>query len=114
MPSYLERYRNGECEQVWAELLALGDQIREQPLYGEAQAVARETMTRARANIELLVPRLTSLGYRFAHPDRAFVPPDSESRLLVEEAEHRVGPLPLSLRTWCEVVGEVNFMGSHP
>src|SRR5262249_36267302 len=40
-------------------------------------------------------------------------PPDSESRLLVEEAEHRVGPLPLSLRTWCEVVGEVNFMGSH-
>jgi hypothetical protein len=71
-------------------------------------------MTRARANIELLVPRLTSLGYGFAHPDRVFVPPDEEFRRFVAKVEGRAGPLPLSLRTWCEVVGEVNFMGSHP
>jgi hypothetical protein len=114
LPSYLERYRQGECEQVWEELLALGDQVREPRLYAEAMSVARETMSRARANIELLVPRLTSLGYQFAHPDRVFVPADEETRRLVAEAERRAGPLPLSLRAWCEVVGEVNFMGSHP
>jgi hypothetical protein len=71
-------------------------------------------MTRARANIELLVTRLTSLGYRFAHPDRVFIPADEETGRLVTEVERRAGPLPLSLRAWCEVVGEVNFMGSHP
>jgi hypothetical protein len=114
MPNYLERYLRGECEQVWADLLALGGKVREEPLYSEAQAVVRETMTRARANIELLVPRLTTLGYRFAHPDRVFVPADDATRQLAAEAERRAGPLPLSLRAWYEVVGEVNFMGSHP
>jgi hypothetical protein len=71
-------------------------------------------MTRARTNIETLVQRLISLGYRFAHPDRVFVPADEATRGLVAEIEGRAGPLPLSLRTWCEVVGEVNFMGTHP
>jgi hypothetical protein len=114
MPGYLDRYGQGECKQVWAELLAQGGRIRRQPLYDEALAVARETMRRARANIELLVPRLTSLGYQFAHPDRVFVPADQETRGEVAEVERRSGPLPLSLRVWCEEVGEVNFMGSHP
>jgi hypothetical protein len=114
MPSYLERYRLGECEQVWVELFALGGQIREQRLYADALSVVHETMNRARANIELLVPRLTALGYQFAHPDRVFVPADEETRRLVVEVERRAGPLPMSLRAWCEMVGEVNFMGSHP
>jgi hypothetical protein len=114
MPGYLERYRQGECEQVWAELLAQGGRIRQQPLYDEALAVVRETMRRARANIELLVPRLTSLGYQFAYPDRVFVPADEETRDEVASVERRAGPLPLSLRVWCEEVGEVNFMGAHP
>jgi hypothetical protein len=114
MPSYLERYRRGECEEVWAELLALGGQIRQEPLYSDALAVARDTMSRARENIKLLVPRLISLSYRFAHPEQVFVPAKAELRRRVADAERRAGPLPLSLQTWCEVVGEVNFMGLHP
>ena len=114
MASYLKRYRQGECEQVWAELLALGGRVREPGLYAEAQSVAHETMTRARANVEMLVPRLTSLGYQFAHPNGVFVPSDEEFRRRVADVERRAGPLPLSLRAWCDVVGEVNFMGSHP
>jgi hypothetical protein len=110
----LERYRNGEHEKVWAELLALGGQVRQEPIFADALAVARETMTRARANIELLVPRLIGMGYRFVYRDRAFVPADSDTQGLVAEVEGRAGPLPLSLRAWCEVVGEVNFMGSYP
>jgi hypothetical protein len=47
MPGYLERYRRGEWEDVWADLVDLGGHIREPPLVAEAQAVARETMTRA-------------------------------------------------------------------
>jgi hypothetical protein len=114
MPSYLERYRRGEHEQVWAELLALGGRVREKPLHADALAVAHETMTRARANIELLAPRLTTLGYQFAHADRVFVPADGDFRRFVDGVERRAGPLPLSLRAWIDVVGEVNFMGAHP
>jgi len=114
MPSYLERYRQGECEPVWAELLGLGDKVRQQSLNADALAVAHETMTRARANIEMLVPRLNKLGYQFAHPEQVFVPADEEFRQRMAQVEKRGGPLPLSLRAWCEVVGEVNFMGAHP
>src|SRR5436309_3059403 len=54
MVGFLERYRGGEHEAVWAELLALGEQVRSEPLYSEARAVAGETMTRGRRNLELL------------------------------------------------------------
>lgn len=67
MTSYLDRYQRGECEEVWAELLALGEQVRTEPVYPDALAVARETMRRARANIETLIPRLHELGYQFGY-----------------------------------------------
>ncbi len=63
--SYLERYQNGEHEQVWQELVAAGAAIRSEPLYSEARAVAQEMMRRARHNVELIVTRLRLLGYQF-------------------------------------------------
>ena len=111
--SYLERYQDGEHTRVWAELLARGAEIREEPLYGDARAVARETMTRARHNVGLLVARLRELDYRFARPGEVWVPPRAGAGAL-DEFERRYGPLPLSLRLWHEVVGSVNLMGAHP
>lgn len=70
MPAYLERYLVGEHERVWAELVALGGDVRQEPFYSDALAVARETMRRARANIETLIQRLTTLGYRFGWESR--------------------------------------------
>jgi hypothetical protein len=55
MASYLARYLDGEHEQVWAELVALGAAVRDEPLYSDAWAIACETMRRVRHNIELLV-----------------------------------------------------------
>lgn len=67
MATYLERYLTGEREQVWTELQSLGDAVREEPVYGDAWAVARETMRRARHNIEMLIPRLVAVGYQFGY-----------------------------------------------
>jgi hypothetical protein len=39
--TFLERYLTGEYEQVWAELEALGEAVREEPLYSDALTVAR-------------------------------------------------------------------------
>jgi len=65
--SYLERYLAGEYEQVWAELEALGEAVREEPLHGDALAVARSTMRRVRENLEVLIPRLVKAGYQFGY-----------------------------------------------
>jgi len=64
---YLERYVAGEYERVWDELVALGTEVREEPLYSDALAVARETMRRVRKNLEILIPRLVTIGYQFGY-----------------------------------------------
>jgi hypothetical protein len=65
--TYLERYLSGEYQQVWAELVAQGARVREEPLYSDAWAVACETMRRVRANIERMIPRLVTVGFRFGY-----------------------------------------------
>jgi 3-oxoacyl-ACP reductase-like protein len=65
--SYLDRYLSGEHEQVWAELVAVGEQVRKEPLYSDAWAVARETMRRVRLNIEQLIPRLVQVDFVFGY-----------------------------------------------
>jgi hypothetical protein len=66
MTSYVERYREGQREEVWNELSALGALVFEDAVYSDALEVARETMRRARRNVELLIQRLDGRGYRFA------------------------------------------------
>ena len=61
----LRRYEAGEHEAVWAELTALGAKVREAPHVDDAWAVARETMRRARHNVEQIIRRLDAMGYRF-------------------------------------------------
>lgn len=123
--SYLERYISGEHEQVWAELQALGAAVREEPLYTDALAVARETMRRVRHNIETLIPRLEALGYTFGYgwalgrdfPNyvmAVYTPPAPNVTETIAEIERRFGILPLSLRAFYEVVGSVNFVGAPP
>ena len=127
MPTnFLDRYLQGEQEPVWDELLALGGAIRQEPLFTEALAVTRETMRRARYNIELLVLRLNAIGYVFGvYPnDRRKLPgytgphnppgQDIANKISKLEALEGIGSLPLSLQVFWEIVGEVNFIGYHP
>ena len=108
MTTYLERYRGGECVPVWDELMARGDEAREEPLYSEALAVARETMRRARHNLELLIPRLRELGYifgftalgleeelpAFSASYQTFAPPPADIAKRIAALERRAGTLP--------------------
>jgi hypothetical protein len=65
MERYLTRYQQGDCEQVWEELYALGPAVRQGDLYPDAEAVALETMRRVRHNIEVVIPRREEIGYEF-------------------------------------------------
>ncbi|HET7459137.1 MAG TPA: hypothetical protein VFJ74_15920 [Gemmatimonadaceae bacterium] len=114
-PRYLERYLAGEHVAVWDELLALGADVRKEPVYSDARAVARETMTRVRHNVELLATRLRELGFRFTYPDEVVAPPDADIVARLDRIEAEAGgPLPIALRAFFEHVGSVCLMGSHP
>jgi hypothetical protein len=68
MNHWLESYRGGEHGRVWTEMQALGAGVRSPEHAAAAEAVARETMVRARRNILTLIERLRSIGYAFAAP----------------------------------------------
>ena len=171
-----DRYRAGEHQQVWRELVALGEVVRSDPHAADALAVAYETMQRVDANVRTLVQRLQTMNYTFtagagetgpitmemgpnatrvdlndvlgmaaglqqtgglagkmakalasllqstakAAPQpprdktsRPHVPPDASVRKELARFDKKF-PLPLSLRAFYEVVGEVNLIGHHP
>lgn len=60
-----DRYQQGERQEVWKELVALGADVRLDPHAADALAVAYETMGRVAANVVTLVERLRGMGYRF-------------------------------------------------
>jgi hypothetical protein len=71
MPSYLERYENGEHAGVWDELRDIGADIcTDADIRRDAEAVADATMQRAATNIATLAQRLSAMGYRFDGPHK--------------------------------------------
>src|SRR5512142_1974934 len=121
--SYLARYLNGEHEQTWAELQALGPAVRESPVYADARAVADETMQRVRRNCERLIERLRAMGYQFGvYPDGseppynpgACPPPGEDTARDMRTLAAAIGPLPISLVAFWEQVGSVDLMGKPP
>lgn len=130
MRSYLSRYQQGECQQIWQELYALGTNVHRAEVYPDAWAVAIETMKHVRHNVEILIPRLEKLGYQFGYewleeerPDideewiaiqpARYAPPPPNIAERIQHFEELAGPLPLSIRAFYSEVGEVNFFGRH-
>ena len=113
MSRWLERYQAGQHGQVWTEMASMGSGLRsDDEGWHTATAVARETMRRARENVERLVTELPKLGFQFE--GEPFTPAAAGIAADLDRLEARVGVLPLSLRVWFEEVGLVNLNGSHP
>jgi len=112
----LDRYVAGQRTQVWLDLAQLGARVREPEHLAEAVPVVREAMTRARDNVVTLIERLHEQGYAFhgGAPLVPHAPPDEHTPAFVTWLEARWGPLPLTLRAWIEVVGDVSLLGNHP
>ena len=108
-----DRYVAGEHQAVWKELVEIGNDVRGDALAADALAVAYETMERVHENVRLLVERLGALGYRFSS-NPPHQPPDKKTWKQLQQLERLVGPLPLSLRAFYDVVGGVNLVGRHP
>lgn len=116
MTGELSHYRQGAREQVWADLLALGDLGAQPPARRlEIESVVRETMTRVRQNVDRLRIALPALGYVFDDPGRVRVAPAVDVTRRIAEVQDAVGgPLPLALRVFYEEVGTIDLRGRHP
>jgi hypothetical protein len=119
-PNWLQRYRDGQCDQVWAELRELGGAVRRPGLAQEAQLVCDEMARRARHNVEVIVGRLTGQGYRFHTNDNAqtpvvpWVPPTAQASQHAAWLQDLFGPVPMTVLSWVQIVGDVWLVGTHP
>ncbi len=119
-PNWLQRYRAGQRDQVWAELSELGGAVRQPGLAQEAQLVCDEMARRARDNVELIVERLTAQGYRFHRNNRArtpvapWAPPTARASEHAAWLQERFGPVPMTVLSWVRIVGDVWLVGTHP
>lgn len=120
---YLSRYLRGEYEAVWSELIEMGPAVRDSSVFSDALAVARETMGRVAANVDEISSRLLQFGYDFEfYPNGLAIPFCFGPRLLpseallrdVSELEGLVGVIPVSIKTFWEMVGAVSFIGKFP
>ncbi|HEY9676518.1 MAG TPA: hypothetical protein V6C76_00850 [Drouetiella sp.] len=107
---FLKRYNAGEHEAVWQDMIALGEDIRSEPIYSEAKLVAEETMKRVRTNVETLHKRLNKIKFLY-NDEASFEPPDANVKTELDKIEQKIGTLPISIRAFCEQVGSVRFMG---
>lgn len=99
----------------------LGRTVRQVPdLVEEAQLVCDEMAHRARQNIAVIIERLTDDGYQFHSNDDEQTPVTPHVAPTATAAEHadwldeRFGDVPLTLRSWTRLVGDVWLVGSHP
>lgn len=106
---YFERYEAGEHIDVWSELIALGENVREEPLRSEAIRVCREVVRRARYNLRTLYNRLLELGYQFADRESALIDAGPEAVNQVSQLEEELGVLPLVSHVWYETLRSVDF-----
>ena len=111
--TYLERYLEGQCEQVWDDIqhFVVLDQ---EDTYLDVLNVVQETTARSAYNINLIVSKLKAVNYVFAQPYHIIAPSNSEASSEIIDMELRVGPIPLTVKAWYKTFSYVNISGSHP
>jgi hypothetical protein len=103
------RYARGEHEAVWNWLRHPGV-MKNAELWAEAQSVAILTMERVRRNVERVNQRLASGRYPFDDSTPSFAPPKASVADDIGRIEKDSGgPVPLSLRAFWTVVGQVDW-----
>ena len=62
---FYEQYQQGFYQEVYKELLSMKEQVFLEPLYEDAFLVVTEIMRRVKFNLDIVIPRLYQLHYRF-------------------------------------------------
>jgi hypothetical protein len=109
MSDFYARYKAGEWEAVWRELVNLGATANVPPVRAEAVGVASELVERCYAILRQLMNRLGNLGYAFENPDDVLVEANSGDLPTLEALEAKMGVLPIVARKWYERIRSADF-----
>lgn len=115
--TWLGRYKDGNCKAVWEEIRALGDQVSLPPHSGNLALVVDLFVSRSTQNLQLLIERLSILGFKFLGDDQVTEPPwqrpKPEGLTWLQEYSSEGSAPPAVLQEWYRQVGAVSFIGSH-
>ncbi len=116
-----ERYINGQTEQVYKDIYALGQDAFLPTYLPDIEKVLRETFERVAYNFEIIYSELKQLNYLFkSEPkynfERPLNKPLHDTSILLERLDNIVRPfgfVPLSLKFFYKIVGGVNFVWDY-
>jgi len=112
-----QRYIDGQEQEVYDELIELGDKIFEEKYRLEVETILIEMFQRVRYNLEIIHDELENIGYLFKTKyefsfEKPLHRPLPNTQQLLEKLENKTsvfGHIPLSLKYFYALVGGVNF-----
>lgn len=110
----LEKYKNGEVKEVYAEIQKLGKDAFMPEKFSEVEAVLIETFERVAHNLEVIYSELKNINYVFY--DRPYHKPLPNTDKLLKKLDKAVkefGFVPLSLKYFYKIVGGVDFAWNY-
>lgn len=108
--TFYDRYINGQTEQVYQEIYALGQDAFLPGNLPGIEKVMTETFQRVAYNLEIIYSELKNTGYVFRK--RPLVKPFADTEQLLKQLENAVRPfgfVPLSLKMFYRIVGACDF-----
>jgi len=115
-----DRYINGQTEQVYQDIYALGQDAFLPANLQDIEKVLTETFQRVAYNLEIIYSELKNIDYLFKtrfeyNFQRPLVKPLANTEQFLEKLEIAVKPfgfVPLSLKMFYRIVGACNFGGT--
>lgn len=116
-----DRYISGQTEQVYQDILALGQTAFSQPYLSDIDRVLTETFQRVSYNLDIIYDELKSINYLFKTDfkhnfERPLHKPLPDTGILLNKLDKAVksfGFVPLSLKYFYKIVGSVNFVWDY-
>jgi hypothetical protein len=119
--TFYDRYINGQTEQVYQDIYALGQDAFLPTNLPDIEKVLTETFERAAYNLNIIYNELKQLNYLFKTDptynfEKPIHKPLSDTNILLEQLNSAVktfGFVPLSLKFFYKIVGGVNFVWDY-
>ena len=119
--TFFQRYIAGETDQVYKEILELGQDAFLPSNLPEVEKVLAEIFRRTRFNLDIIYQELVQQNYVFKtgfrhNFERPLHPPLEDTDLLLDNIQNAIkafGQVPLSLVYFYKIVGGVNFVWDY-
>lgn len=118
MPTLLEKYINGEYEEVYDEIYSLEQDAFLPENFTQIDLVLKETFRRVAYNLDIIYKELKNINYQFVPANIAddwqtpVLPPAADTESLLAQLKSKVEPLnyiPFSLQYFYKIVGSCTF-----